>query len=188
MQRFFRGTLCFADLCLLSGCAVFHDVSNRFAQKSRAILHPETVAPTQECLTAQICLHDPAASIQETSPVPAIDEASIVEFPETTHDFGTMREDKEYVHKFIMKNVRRFQSKIEKSYPAEKFRLPSSTGGSTPVVRGPSHLSLIRELASAAQKKPPLLTCDAPDAQFHPGPPGPGKHLRLVTGYNLYGQ
>ena len=118
MQRFFKGMLCFAVLCLLSGCTIFQAVSNRFAQKSRAILHPETKAPTQKCPTSQICLMDPFARGQKTSSsAPATGKASIMELPETTLDFGTMDEDKEYVHKFAIKNAGRSQLKIKKVIP-----------------------------------------------------------------------
>jgi hypothetical protein len=65
-----------------------------------------------------MCLLDPVASVQQTvSPTPATDNAPIVELPETTHDFGTIGEGKEYVYKFIIRNIGKSELKIKKIIP-----------------------------------------------------------------------
>ncbi|MGO9312501.1 MAG: hypothetical protein ACLQBD_26515 [Syntrophobacteraceae bacterium] len=119
MQRFFTGVLCFLVLYPLSGCTTFTGVSNRLAQESRAVLHLETKATDQDSPTAGVCLLDPAASIPETvSPAPAAtDNAPIVQLAETAYDFGTMNENKEFVHKFSIRNVGTSQLKIKKIIP-----------------------------------------------------------------------
>ncbi len=118
MQRFFTGVLCFLVLYPLSGCTSFTGASNRFVQEPGAILHHETKAAAQDSPTGGVCLLDPAASIPETvSPASATDKASIVQLAETVYDFGIMRGDGEFVHKFSIKNVGTAQLKIKKIIP-----------------------------------------------------------------------
>jgi hypothetical protein len=118
MQRFFTGMLCVLFLYPLYGCSTFTGASDRFVKESRAVLHPETKAPGQDCATAGVCLLDPASAIPETvSPAPASDNAPIVQLAETAYDFGTVREDQDLRHKFTIKNVGTSQLKIKKVLP-----------------------------------------------------------------------
>ncbi len=118
MRRFFTGMLCVLLLYPLSGCTTFTDASNRFVEKSSAVLHPENKTPDQESPTAGVCLLDPAAAIPETvSPATASDQAPIVQLAETAYDFGIMNENNEFVHKFSIKNVGASQLKIKKILP-----------------------------------------------------------------------
>jgi len=109
MQRFFTGMLCFLVLYPLSGCTTFTGASNRFVQES---------STAQDSPTTGVCLLDLAASIPETvSPAPATDNAPIVQLPETAYDFGSMNENREFVHKFSVRNVGESQLKIKKIIP-----------------------------------------------------------------------
>ena len=118
MQRFFTGMICFLVLYPLSGCTTFPGALNRFVQEPGAVLHHETKAAAQDSPTAGVCLLDPAASIPETvSPAPATGNAPIVQLAETAYDFGTMNENKEFVHKFSIRNVGTSQLKIKKIIP-----------------------------------------------------------------------
>jgi hypothetical protein len=118
VQRLFIGLLCFALVCGLCGCAGFKDSSYRSGQE----LPPqqsETKAPDLNPEAAQICPLDPAACVpQTTSPVtPPGKTAPVVQVPETSFDFGTMSEDKVFVHKFQIKNVGASELIIKKILP-----------------------------------------------------------------------
>ena len=118
MQWFFTGVLCLLVLYMLSGCTTLEDTINRLAQKSRVIFHPEAKAADQTPKTSETCVLDPAAFVRETtSPAPATDKAPVVQVPETTHDFGTIAEGEEFVHKFSIKNVGTSELEIKKVVP-----------------------------------------------------------------------
>ncbi|SPJ13802.1 conserved exported hypothetical protein [Syntrophobacter sp. SbD2] len=108
MHRLFIGLFCFLFLYGLCGCAAFNDTFSRSGQES---------APQES--TPQVCLLDPASCIPQTpSPAVAPDKtAPIVQIPETSYDFGILREDTELVHKFLIKNVGASELIIKKVSP-----------------------------------------------------------------------
>ena len=118
MQRLFIGLLCFPVLYGLCGCASFKDTFSRSGQESPP-QQSETKAPALIPATPQTCPLDPASCVpQTTSPAAAPDKtAPIVQVPETSYDFGIMREDKEFVHKFHIKNAGASELIIKKISP-----------------------------------------------------------------------
>ena len=118
MQRLFIGLLCFLVLYGLCGCAAFKDTSSRSGQGSSP-QQSETKASALIPAASQTCRLDSVACIpQTTSLAIAPDNAApIVQVPETSFDFGIMREDKEFVHKFRIKNVGASELIIKKISP-----------------------------------------------------------------------
>ena len=118
MQRLFIGLLCFLVLYGLCGCAAFKDTSGRSGQESPP-QQSETKAPALIPATHQTCSLDSVACVPQTiSPAVAPEKgAPIVQVPETSFDFGIMREDKEFVHKFRIKNVGASELIIQKISP-----------------------------------------------------------------------
>jgi hypothetical protein len=102
---------------MLCGCAAFKDSFSRFGQQPAQ--KAETKAPASIPETAQVCSLDTVACVpQSTSPVAAPDKAApVVQVPETSYDFGIMSEDKDFVHKFRIKNVGASELKIKKVLP-----------------------------------------------------------------------
>ncbi len=118
MQRVIKGLLYFLALCLVSGCATAKQSSSNFFQKTLALAHLGTNPSEQKTEKGGVCLLDLQAAIPEsTAPAAPTDKAPIVQVPETTHDFGTVTEDKNLVHKFSIRNVGRSELKIKKVMP-----------------------------------------------------------------------
>jgi hypothetical protein len=129
MQRLLSGLLCFAALYTLCGCAAYKDSFSRSAQGTARQTETEasaSIAGTNEntCAlipgTAQTCRIDSATCLVQatSSPVEAPQKsAPIVQVPETSHDFGTMQEDKEFFHKFLVKNTGTSELVIKKIIP-----------------------------------------------------------------------
>jgi hypothetical protein len=118
VQRLFIGLLCFPVLYGLCGCASFKDTSSRSGQESLP-QQSETKAPAVIPPTSQTCTLDPAACVPPTAPLAAAPDkaAPIVQVPEATFDLGIMREDKTFVHKFLIKNVGASELTIKKISP-----------------------------------------------------------------------
>ncbi len=118
MQRLFIGLLCFLVLYGLCGCAAFKDASSRSGQES-PLQQSETKAPALIPATPQICPLDSVACVPQTTSLAAAPEkaAPIVQVPETSFDFGMMREDKEFVHKFRILNAGTSELIIKKISP-----------------------------------------------------------------------
>ena len=67
----------------------------------------------------QICILDPVAHAAETVEKPLIAGATSpsVEIPETSHDFGTISDERELVHNFSIRNVGKSVLNIKKVVP-----------------------------------------------------------------------
>ncbi len=118
MQRLFIGVLYFLLLYGLCGCAAFKDAYSRSGQESSP-QQSETKAPALIPAASQTCPLDSVACIPQTTPLAVAPDkaAPIVQVPETSFDFGIMREDKEFVHKFRIKNVGASELTIKKISP-----------------------------------------------------------------------
>lgn len=77
------------------------------------------VKPPAEDTRAHVCMLDPAMYAAQLSdqPAPASDTPPVVEIPETTFNFGNVREDRELVHQFNIKNVGKSVLNIKKVLP-----------------------------------------------------------------------
>jgi hypothetical protein len=118
VRRLFIGLLCFTVLYGLFGCAAFKDTSSRSAQESLPQQY-ETKAPALIPAALQTCPLDSIACVPQTTSLVAAPEkaAPIVQVPETSFDFGIMREDKDFVHKFRIRNVGTSELIIKKIIP-----------------------------------------------------------------------
>jgi hypothetical protein len=118
VQRLFIGLLCFLIPYGLWGCASFKDTSSRSGQEAQP-QQSETKAPTLIPATLQTCPLNSVACVPQTTSLVAAPEkaAPIVQVPETSFDFGIMREDKDFVHKFRIKNVGTAELIIKKIIP-----------------------------------------------------------------------
>jgi len=118
VQRLFIGLLCFLVLYGLCGCAAFKDTSSRSGQESPS-QQSETKAPALFPATPQTCRLDSVECVPQTTSLVVAPEKGtpIVQVSETSFDFGIMREDKEFVHKFRIKNVGASELIIKKISP-----------------------------------------------------------------------
>ncbi len=116
MQRLFKGLLCFLVLFLIQGCASTKESSSHFLQKTLAVAHLGKNPPEEK--QQKVCLLDLNSAIPETTASTApTEKAPVVQIPETSHDFGTVTEDKTLVHKFSIRNVGKSELRIKKVMP-----------------------------------------------------------------------
>ena len=107
MQRFFTVMLCFSVLLLLFGCATTGAEPSASEQQPALQLEAKAATPTPGTTETNVAQATPGTAGTSTvqaapgtrPPGPAV----IV--PESTFDFGVMREDKDYSHAFIIQNV-----------------------------------------------------------------------------------
>lgn len=119
MQRLFIGLLCFSVLYIVCGCAAFKDSSSSSVQESPTQQKSEAKAPDTISGTLKVCPLDSVACVPEnTSLAVAPDKAApVVQLPETSFDFGIMNENREFVHKFQIKNAGSSDLIIKKIIP-----------------------------------------------------------------------
>lgn len=146
MQRFFTGLLCFLVPYVLYGCTTFNSAfspsgqeSAKRAEPTSAVSRPvrqttnktparefsqqtQTKAPdllpgtTQTCSLASVACVPATAGISHATPSME-KHAPIVQIPQKFYNFGTLTENKDYVHKFLIKNAGTSTLKIEKIIP-----------------------------------------------------------------------
>jgi len=124
MQRFFAGLLCFSVLLMLCGCATFKGDSSSMGREPASQAETKAASPIPGMTettatasipgTAQTC---PVGSVACPPPVPREKAVPIVEVPEKSFDFGIMKEDRDYSHKFVIKNVGTSELIIKKILP-----------------------------------------------------------------------
>lgn len=105
--------ICILVSFFLTGCAY---TSNTF-RNMLVFLHIQK-AQNQES-GAGVCLLDPTANIHpDKSPAAADPEkAPSVQVAETSYDFGVVKEDEEFVHRFSVRNVGKAVLRIKKILP-----------------------------------------------------------------------
>ncbi len=128
MKRLLGGFLVFLALYSLFGCASFKDLAGRPGQEQTqpagSNACASTAATEESALpgTAQVCRLDSAVCyLQTTTPPPAISApdkaAPVVQVPEKSFDFGTMRGDGDFSHKFKIMNTGTSDLIIKKIIP-----------------------------------------------------------------------
>jgi hypothetical protein len=126
MQRFFTVLLCFSVLLMLGGCATSNGGSSRLGQepapqaetKAAAPIPGTTATPATASIpgAAEICPVGSVTCPPGTAPAPQ-KTGPTAEVPEKLFDFGTMNEDRDYSHAFIIKNVGTSELTIKKVLP-----------------------------------------------------------------------
>ncbi|HYA40091.1 MAG TPA: hypothetical protein VEF34_02210 [Syntrophobacteraceae bacterium] len=141
MQRLLSGALCLVALYTLCGCAAWkddlirsaHDSAGKTDCKSSVAIPASNETQAQASIaganeyssalipqTVQTCRIDSASCLlQATSPRAAAPDtgAPVVHVPETSYDFGTMQEDKDFLHKFTVMNFGTAELVIKKIIP-----------------------------------------------------------------------
>ena len=119
MQRFFTGVLCLSVLLLLCSCASLTGDTGASGQKP--VTQTETKAAAPAPVTTETKVTQPTSG---TTGTPAVETTPgtrppgpVAEVPEKSFDFGTMREDRDYSHTFIIKNVGTSELVIKKILP-----------------------------------------------------------------------
>ena len=123
MQRFFTVLLCFSVLLMLGGCATSNGGSSRLEQeparqaetKAASPITGTTATPATASIpgTAQTCPVGSVTCLPGIAPAPQR-TGPAAEVPEKSFDFGTMNEDRDYSHAFIVKNVGTSELTIKK--------------------------------------------------------------------------
>jgi len=188
MRRLFRGPVCFFTLCALFGCAasngvpfVRHDQSVKTEINSPAPAaqnRTDAPAPASDKNktadiqlipgSAQICRLDDSmgCSSQAASPATsmAVTEkpAPVAQIPERSYDFGTMHEDRDFVHTFNIKNAGTCDLVIEKIIPDRGSRVARYDRVIPPGGEGTITLSVNARSCSGGAKKSALVTCNDP--------------------------
>jgi hypothetical protein len=121
---------------------------------------------------AQICRLDdsmPCIS-QATSPAASITvtekPAPVAQIPERSHDFGAMREDRDFVHAFNIKNAGTCDLIIEKIIPDRGSRVARYDRVIPPGGEGTITLSVSARSCSGGAKKSALVTCNDPQTPY----------------------
>ena len=118
MQRFFTGLLCFSVLLMLYGCATTMGDSSVSGQKPASQTETKAVAPTPGATENKATASIPGTAPAGTTPAEAPQRTGpAIEVPEKSFDFGIMREDRDYSHAFIVKNVGTSEVTIKKVLP-----------------------------------------------------------------------
>ena len=129
MQRFFTVLLCFSVLLILGGCATSKGGSGSLGKETAPQAETKAAAPIPGTTQTPAAASIPGAA--QTCPVgsvscpPGIPSSTAapqrtgpaVEVPEKSFDFGTMNEDRDYSHTFIIKNVGTSELTIKKVLP-----------------------------------------------------------------------
>jgi hypothetical protein len=116
MQRFFTGLLCFSVLMMFYGCATITDDSSVSGQKPASQTETKAAAPTPGATETQVTA-PPGTTGTGITPAQDKPPAPAVEVPEKAFDFGVMREERDYSHAFIIKNVGTSELIIKKIVP-----------------------------------------------------------------------
>lgn len=122
MSRYFKGFMGILISLFLGGCA--HTSSNagfpvNVYNKVLVLLHIQSEPPEKGEVAVGVCLLDPASSIPHQTAAAAVDpsKAPAVQIAESSHDFGLISEDGDFVHRFKIKNVGNGVLKIKKVSP-----------------------------------------------------------------------
>lgn len=119
-NRYFRALVCILFLISVTGCAHIASYSGDAYRKVMVFLHLQK-APSQDPGAGQnVCLLDPAASIPHEQPPPEVadpDKAPVVQLTETSFDFGEVKEGRDLVHRFNVRNVGKGVLQIKKVLP-----------------------------------------------------------------------
>ena len=119
MLRLFKFSVLILGACFCLSCSTVKEPTLRAYHKTLVLLHIENPADSQPDSQPQVCLLDPTSLIGEQPAQPAGNStaAPSAEVGETTHDFGAVREDGDYVHHFRVKNVGKAELSIKKIVP-----------------------------------------------------------------------
>ena len=116
MRLFFCGLLCSSALLMLCGCATFKGDSS-LGQGPAPQTETKAAAPTPGTAGTQVSqpTSGTTGSVEVTPGTRAPGPA--VEVPERSFDFGVMREDTDYSHAFVIRNVGTSELVIKKVQP-----------------------------------------------------------------------
>lgn len=119
MRPLFKLFMLVPGACLCLGCAAAKDSITRAYHETLGPKHIKTDSGSDAKADAHVCLLDPAALIPQESSEPAADsiDGPCLELRETEYDFGSIREEEDYVHQFRIKNVGKAVLKIKKIVP-----------------------------------------------------------------------
>ena len=117
MQRFLTGVLFLSVLLLLCGCATMTGDSSVSGQTPVTQTETKAAAPTPGTAGTQVSqpTSGTTGSVEVTPGTRAPGPA--VEVPERSFDFGVMREDTDYSHAFVIRNVGTSELVIKKVQP-----------------------------------------------------------------------
>ena len=186
MRRLLSGLVCIVALYALCGCASFKNAFSRSSQDSAgktdqtcSVANPAPNS-TETCSssaganestsalipnTAQTCRIDSAPCIvqaQASSDVTPDPAAPVVQIPEKSFDFGPMRDDKEFTHKFRIKNIGGAELKIKKIIPDCGCRVVNYDKAIPPGGEGAITFSVNSISCASGTKKSILVTCNDP--------------------------
>ncbi|MHC1724712.1 MAG: hypothetical protein AB9866_01605 [Syntrophobacteraceae bacterium] len=122
MKRLGLSLVCLLTVFALSGCAGQRQAFTSYSMNLLSVFQSEK-APEEKPATTEICLLDPVAAAVESSgsaAAPAVSAPAkppVAEVPVTTHDFGKMSEELDFVHRFSVKNVGNSVLNIKKVVP-----------------------------------------------------------------------
>jgi hypothetical protein len=122
MNRYLKGFMGILISLFLSGCAHTSSTAGfpiNVYYKVLVLLHIESEPPEKGEVAVGVCLLDPASNIPHNAAAATVDpaKAPAVQIAETSHDFGLISEDGDFVHRFKIKNVGNAVLKIKKVAP-----------------------------------------------------------------------
>jgi hypothetical protein len=167
VQRLFIGLLCFTVLYGLFGCSALKDASSRSGQESSP-QQREAQAPPPVPETPQTCPLDSVACVPQATPLAAAlkKEGPVAQVPETSFDFGIMNEDKEFVHKFRIRNVGTSELIIKQILPEWGSWVSRYDKAIPPGGEGAITLAVSAKSCAGGARKFALVTCNDPQAPY----------------------
>ena len=117
MQRFFSGLLCFSALLMLCGCATSKGDYSSAGREPIPQTETKAVAPASGATENKVAMVPGTPPAGTTTGEVSQRTGPIAEVPEKFFDFGTMSEDMDYSHAFIVKNVGTSELTIKKVLP-----------------------------------------------------------------------
>jgi hypothetical protein len=184
MRHLLSGLFCLVALYMLCGCASYRDGLGGSIREPAGQTGPVAADKTQgateaktsnECSStlvpekAQTCRVDsPSCFVQNASPGAAAPELAlpVVEVPEKFHDFGTMREDRDFVHEFHVKNVGSSELLVAKIIPGRGSRVARYDRVIPPGGEGTIKIAVSARSCSRGEKKFIMVNCNDPKTPY----------------------
>ncbi len=117
MKRFGIALVCLVAMFISTGCSLFRDTGANYVEKQDSLPGREKISE-EPASSVQVCLLDPLSAATEVSGhTENTGSPPVAEVPVDTHDFGQMSEERDFVHRFSVRNAGSSILNIKKVVP-----------------------------------------------------------------------
>lgn len=119
MKRLGIALVCLAAMVIVSGCSILRDTGANLVRKQHSLFNSGKISE-EPASSVQVCLLDPVASADEEAKLTLPEHTGrppVAEVPVDTHDFGQMSEERDFIHRFSVRNAGSSTLNIKKVVP-----------------------------------------------------------------------